>query len=218
MNPIEPKKTRGACLISFRLNMSNTMDRKELLNETLSFILDNIDESRKVKMSVESIKDELIDLTLQKVITEREFYKISSVLLSQSRSPMWEKYFIKKHGCERVNKNEDRGDFKKNGMYYEYKSSGYNLANSVHLLQIRPWQDCDYIIQSISDDGATTFVLTHAEMMLEMERLKASPAHGNKEVVSDNKKIEYMMTVERGSADWDRWINNYRKEGDIFQS
>ena len=139
--------------------MSNTMDRKELLNETLSFILDNIDESRKVKMSVESIKDELIDLTLQKVITEREFYKISSVLLSQSRSPLWENYFIKKHDCERVNKNEDRGDFKKNGMYYEYKSSGYNLANSVHLLQIRPWQDCDYIIQSISDDGATTFVL-----------------------------------------------------------
>ena len=198
--------------------MSNTMDRKELLNETLSFILDNIDESRKVKMSVESIKDELIDLTLQKVITEQDFYKISSVLSTQSRSPLWENYFIKKHDCERVNKNEDRGDFKKNGMYYEYKSSGYNLANSVHLLQIRPWQDCDYIIQSISDDGATTFVLTHAEMMLEMERLKASPAHGTKEVVSNNKKIEYMMIVERGSADWDRWINNYRKEGDIFQS
>ena len=218
MNPIEPKKTRGACLIFFRLNMSNTMNWKEL-NETISYILDNIDESRRVMNSVVSIRKKLIDLTIEEqVISEQDFYKISSVLSTQSRSPLWEKYFIKKHGCERVNKNEDRGDFKKNGMYYEYKSSGYNLANSVHLLQIRPWQDCDYIIQSISDDGATTFVLTHAEMMLEMERLKASPAHGNKEVVSDNKKIEYMMTVERGSADWDRWINNYRKEGDIFQS
>ena len=194
------------------------MDRKELLNETLSFILDNIDESRKVKMSVESIKDELIDLTLQKVITEREFYKISSVLLSQSRSPMWEKYFIKNHGCERVNKNEDRGDFKKNGMYYEYKSSGYNQNNSVNMIQIRLWQDCDYIIQSISDDGAITFVLTRAEMELEIKKLKAASAHGTKKALEFNKNKELRMSLKRNSADWNRWINSYHKEGDIFQS
>ncbi len=49
---------------------------QKALNETVSFILDNIDESRKVKMSVESIKDELIDLTVQKVITEMELKKL----------------------------------------------------------------------------------------------------------------------------------------------
>ena len=32
-------------------------------------------------MSVESIKDELIDLTLREEISEQDFYKISSVLL-----------------------------------------------------------------------------------------------------------------------------------------
>ena len=197
--------------------MSNTMSWMEI-KKTISFILDNIDNSRIVLNSVANIRGELINLTFEQEISEQDFYKISSVLSTQSRSPLWENYFIKKHDCEKVKRREDRGDFKKNGRYYEYKSSGYNLANSVHLLQIRPWQDCDYIIQSISDDGATTFVLTHAEMMLEMERLKASPAHGTKEVVADNKKIEYMMTVERGSADWDRWISNYRKEGDIFRS
>ena len=192
------------------------MNQKEL-NETISFVLENIDNSRIVLDSVASIRHQLIDLTLEKQeISEQDFYKISSVLSTQSRSPLWENYFIKKHDCERVSKNEDRGDLKKNGRYYEYKSSGYNLDNSVNILQIRPWQDCDYIIQSVSDDGATTFVLTHAEMILEMKRLKASPAHGTKEVVADNKKIEYMMTVERGSADWDRWVNNYCKEGDIF--
>ena len=216
MNQIELKKVRGVCLISFRLNMSNAMNQKEL-NETVSFILDNIDSSRIVMNSVASIRYQLIDLTLEKrEISEQDFYKISSVLSTQSRSPLWENYFIKKHDCERVNKSEDRGDFKKNGRYYENKSSGYNLRNSVHLLQIRPWQDCDYIIQSISDDGATTFVLTHAEMMLEMEQLKASPAHGTKEVVADKKKIEYMMSIERGSEHWNRWIEKYRKEDDIF--
>ena len=180
MNHIEPKKARGACLISFRLNMEAAMNRKEL-NETISFILENIDNSRIVLNSVASIRDQLIDLTLEKQeISEQDFYKISSVLSTQSRSPLWENYFIKKHDCERGNKNEDRGALKKNGRYYEYKSSGYNLRNSVHMLQIRPWQDCDYIIQSVSDDGATTFVLTHAEMMLEMKKLKASPAHGTR--------------------------------------
>ncbi len=193
------------------------MNQKEL-NETISFILDNIDSSRIVMNSVASIRHQLIDLTIEEqVISEEDFYKISSVLSTQSRSPLWENYFMKKHDCERVNKSEDRGDFKKNGRYYEYKSSGYNLDNSVNMLQIRPWQDCDYIIQSISDDGATTFVLTHAEMMLEMDKLKASPAHGTRKALVNNENIEYMMAVKRDSTDWDRWINNYRKEDDIFQ-
>ncbi len=187
------------------------------LNKTISYILDNIDESRKVKNCAFSIRKKLIDLTLEEqVISEQEFYRISSVLSPQSRSPLWEKYFIKKHDCEKVNKNDDRGDFKKNGTYYEYKSSGYNQTNSVNMVQIRPWQNCDYIIQSISDDGATTFVLTHADMMLEMENLKATPAHGTKKALEDNENIEYRMTLKRDSTDWDRWINKYHKEGDIF--
>ena len=35
------------------------------LKKTIRYILDNIDHSRKVKDSAESIKDELIDLTLR---------------------------------------------------------------------------------------------------------------------------------------------------------
>lgn len=193
------------------------MNQKKL-NETLTFILDNIDESRKVKMRVENIKDKLIDLTLGKVITEQEFYRISSVLLSQSRSPLWENYFMKKHGCERVNKNEDRGDLKKNGRYYEYKSSGYNQNNSINMIQIRLWQECDYIVQWISDDEAITFVLTHAEMELEIKKLKAASAHGTRKALEFNKNKELRMTLKKDTADWNRWISNYRKESDIFQS
>ncbi len=188
------------------------------LKQTIDYILNNVDESRKVKNCAFAIRKELIDLTLGQVISEQEFYKISSVLLSQSRSPLWQNYFIKKYDCERVSKDEDRGDFKKNDRYYEFKSSGYNQDNAAHIVQIRPWQECDYIIQSISDDGATTFILTKAEMVLEMEKLKASVAHVARRSSTDNKKIEYRMTLKRNSADWDRWISNYRKEDDIFQS
>ena len=102
-------------------------------------------------------------------------------------------------------------------MSINAERSGYNQNNAVNIVQVRPWQDCDYIIQSISDDRATTFVLTHAEMMLEMERLKASRAHGTQALVN-NENIEYRMSLKRDSVDWDRWINNYHKEGDIFQS
>ena len=94
MNQIELKKARGTCLIFFRLNMSNAMNRKEL-TETINFILDNIDSSRIVMNSVASIRDKLIDLTIEEqVISEQDFYKISSVLSTQSRSPLWENYFI----------------------------------------------------------------------------------------------------------------------------
>ena len=190
------------------------MDQIEL-QKAVRYILDHIDDSRRVLKRAVSIKDKLIDLTFEQIISEKDFFKISSVLSPQSRSPMWERYFIKKHDCEKVSKNEDRGDFKKNSKYYEYKSSGYNQDNSVHIVQIRPWQNCDYVIQSISDDGATTFVLTQAEMMLEMEKLKAARAHGTQSLVN-NENIEYRITLNIGSADWDRWINNYYKENDIF--
>ena len=185
------------------------------LRKTIRYILNHIDDSRKVLKRAVSIKDKLIDLTFERIISEKDFYKISSVLSPQSRSPMWERYFIKKHDCEKVSKNEDRGDFKKNSKYYEYKSSGYNQDNSVHIVQIRPWQNCDYVIQSISDDGAITFILTHAEMMSEMEKLKAARAHGTQALIN-NENIEYRMTVNIGSADWDRWINNYYRENDIL--
>ena len=185
------------------------------LKKTIGYILDNIDQSRIVLNSVVRIRNELIDLTLEQVITEQEFYKISSMLTPQSRSPIWEKYFVRKHNCKKVNKKEERGDFKKHGRYYEYKCSGYNQDNSVHIVQIRPWQECDYIIQSISDHGATTFVLTHTDMMLEMKNLKASRAHGTQALVN-NENIEYRMTLNIDSADWKRWINNYLKSDDIF--
>lgn len=192
------------------------MNQKDL-KKTIRYILDNVDESRNVKNSAFTIRKKLIDLTLSQVISEQEFYIISSVLSPQSRSPLWENYFIKKYDCEKVSKNENRGDLKKNNRYYEYKSSGYSQANSIRIVQIRPWQECDYIIQSINDDGAITFVLTRDQMKIEIQKLKAGSAHGTPEALVDTKNKELAMTLKKDSADWQRWINNYRKEDEIFQ-
>ena len=144
-------------------------------------------------------------------ITEQEFYKITSVLTPQSRSPIWENYFRKKHGCRPVKKNDNRGDFEKDGKYYEYKASGYNADNSVHIVQIRLWQNCDYVIQAISDDVVMTFILSHSEMEKETELLNASSAHGTEEVSSVSQHVELRMTLKPDTEDFNRWIKLYEK-------
>ena len=55
----------------------------------------------------------------------------------------------------------------------------------------------------------------NTEMKLEMQKLKASRAHGTQTLVN-NENIEYRMTLKKDSEDWDRWINHYHKEGDVF--
>ena len=49
--------------------MSNTMNRVEV-KKTIRVILDSIDKSRRLKETVESVKDELIDLTLEREISD----------------------------------------------------------------------------------------------------------------------------------------------------
>ncbi len=178
---------------------------------TLDYILDNIDIVYNVKILVESIKNELIDLVFDHSISESEFYKISSILTPQCRSPLWENYFIRKYGCEKISKDLNNGDFKKDGKYYEYKCSGYNQTNTLNIIQIRPWQNCDYIIQFIYNDEPITFILTHDEMILEMDIMKASCAHGTPDAIKNNDNVEYKITLKKDSIDWYRWIDKYNK-------
>ena len=187
------------------------MSRNELKRVT-DYILDNLNRTREIVSHAYQVKDHLIEMVMSGDITEQEFYKISSLLLSQSRSPLWQNYFRTKHGYEKVPAKEDRGDFKKNGKYYEYKSSGFNQNNAIHIIQIRPWQKCDYIVQSISDKGAVTFILEHEQMMEEIEILKAQRAHGTARAVAFNVNIELRMSIQIGSTDWDRWVERYRHE------
>jgi len=186
------------------------MSQRQVDYKTLHFILDNIDNSRKVSTAVYRIKSSLIDLVLDKAINEQQFYKITSMLTPQSRSPMWEKYFIIKNGCKKVKSNENKGDFEKNGFFYEYKASGYSQDGSVNIVQIRLWQKCNYVIQSISDDSILTFILSHEEMVIGTNLLKATVAHGTKQISKVNKHNELRMTFFPDSKDWNRWVNNYK--------
>lgn len=172
-------------------------------------ILTRINEAREVADLAAQIQPRLIRLTLENELSERDFYRISSVLSPQSRSPLWEKYFIQKHQCNRVKVSDDAGDFEKNGVFYEYKASGYNRDNAMHIVQIRLWQKCNYVVQSISDDAVYTFILKHKEMKRETKLCKAAVAHGTKTSNADNKNIELRITVAKKSPDWARWLKQY---------
>ena len=179
------------------------------IDESIRFILENLDTVREVEQHAKGIRHRLVDLTIAGKICERDFYRISSVLTPQSRSSIWQNYFIKVHGARKVARNENRGDFEKRGTFYEFKASGFNVDCVVHIVQIRLWQNCDYVIQSISDNGAVTFILKHGEMKAETEAVGATAAHGTRLVTRESQHVELRMTFGRNSAVWERWKSRY---------
>lgn len=191
--------------------MSNAMKQNDI-QKTIRYILKNIDDSKRVIEAAYKVRGNLTDLALNGHIAEQEFYKISSLLTPQSRSLIWQNYFMAKHNCKSINRNENKGDFEKNGMFYEYKASGYNRNNAVNIIQIRLWQNCDYVIQAISDESVVTFVLTHHQMEEETKKLMTSSAHGTPAVTSVNPRNELRVTLRRDSEDWDRWMKRYHRD------
>ena len=179
-------------------------------------VLGNFSRVKNAIAKVVQVKGRLVNLCLDGHITEAEFYKVSSLLTPQSRSPLWERYFIAKRGCAKVHLREDAGDLTMGGVHYEYKVS-CNDDNMVHIVQVRLWQNCDYIVQSIQPDKhAITFTLSHAEMEKEMKLLRASVAHGTRTANINNANVELRATVVIGSADWKRWTDNYLRGKDAW--
>ena len=184
------------------------MAEREIL-DAVKRILANVGRSREALRAAYRVKPKLIKLALNGDITEAEFYRVSSLLTPQARSPLWEKYFIGRHNCRKVAAKDDSGDFEKDGVRYEFKASGYNQDNAVHIVQIRLWQGCDYVVQSVSDAEVVSLVLRHAEMGREVGLCGASSAHGTRTAVADNKNVELRMTLKKDSDHWARWRETY---------
>ena len=175
----------------------------------VKFILENFDRVERVIRKVYAVKPRLIDMVLEGDLSERNFYKITSLLTPQSRSPLYEEYYVRKHGCIKVPVADGRGDFKtKDGEYVEYKVSAHNQDNALHIVQIRPHQKVSYIIQRVTARKVYTFFLTKQQMKAEINRIGTS-AHGTKREVRYNKNKEHRITIQHDSEDWHRWVKNY---------
>lgn len=110
--------------------------------------------------------------------------------------------------------DQDRGDRKSiNGKYLEWKGSFFTSSNTaLNLVQIRPWQNIDYIyyafdMRSLNDIKMQLFYLTKNQM--DSELVKASSAHGTKESNKDNKNKELALRIEADSNDYNRWVQEY---------
>ena len=191
-----------------RRNTRGGMAERKTLR-TIGRILANAERVRDISRAAYEIRAELIPLALESAITEAQFYRISSLLSPQARSPLWEKYFIQRHNCRKMSAKNDSGDFEKDGVRYEFKASGYNQDAAVHIVQIRLWQGCDYVVQSVSDNGAESFVLRHSEMRREVALCGAVSAHGTRKAVAQNKNVEMRMTLKKDGEHWARWRKKY---------
>ncbi len=165
---------------------------------------------------VNIVKPHIMGLVNNGMISEKDFYTISSFLTPQSRSPLWQNYFIAKVGAAKVKAKDNRGDFEWNSKFYEYKISGFNADSNLHMVQVRIWQNCDYVVQYVSPDcnPPITFLLEHKQMAEELNMLKATSAHGTKKANINNANIELRCSLKYKSQDWDRWQDCYKK--DIF--
>ena len=192
------------------------MTQESIVYSKITFILRNLNNYEKIKKYAYEVRKYLVDWTIEKKINESNMYRITSVLTPQSRSPTWQNYFINKYKCNKISAKKNMGDFERNGKYYEYKASGFNENGNLNIVQIRLWQKCDYIIQSISYDEVRTFLLSHKEMEKEVKLCNASSAHGTRKANKDNTNIELRFTLRKNTEEWKRWHDSYLIDPDKF--
>ncbi|MCY4672322.1 MAG: hypothetical protein OXD43_00905 [Bacteroidetes bacterium] len=179
------------------------------LGDAIQFILANLNDTRKVVRHTYRIRKRLVGLAMAEKISERDFYRITKCAYSAIPKLAMAELLHRGNGGRRVKAADNQGDFKKNGTFYEYKGAGFNEDNVVNIVQIRLWRNCDYTIQSISDNGAVTFMLDHEEMRHKTVIVPATAAHGTRLVTGGSQHVELRMTFGRDSEVWDRWVDQY---------
>jgi len=153
-----------------------------------------------------------------------DFMKAMACLNPQSSGGRIENRLSNLLGLTRTN-NPDRGDRRsKNLEYIEFKGSIITSSNkNLNLVQIRPWQDVNYIfyIYDIRDMSAPILrllSLNKEQMSSEVIKCGVTSAHGTKTANSDNHNIELALRLEADSIDYIRWITNYNVTLEALQN
>jgi hypothetical protein len=142
-----------------------------------------------------------------------DFAKAMLCLNPQSYGGRVDKRLSENLGLESTD-DKDRGDRKSiNGTYVEWKGSFFTSSNTtLNLVQIRPWQDTDYIyyafdMRDLSNIKMQLFYLNKIQMQSELAG--ATSAHGTKNSNIDNSNNELAVRIEADSDIYNRWIAEY---------
>lgn len=152
---------------------------------TLKEIKETIHEEKRKIERVEKILEEQRELSNSTDLMDIEpnlFFYCLSLLSTQQKAPLCEKYVVKQLKGERVKSSLDRGDFKIDEKYYELKCSFNNKDKNLNIRQIRLYQDVDYYLCGYIDtfclNKSYFYILTKIEMEKEV-RMLGSFTHGD---------------------------------------
>ena len=160
------------------------------------------------------VRQHLVPMATKQIISEVEFYRLAVMLKPQAYSSLFQNYFIIKIKAEKVGAQKGKGDFKWKGNYYEYKISAFNIDECLHIVQVRLWQECGYVVQYMDKKNIPpiTFILNHQQMMEELNICNASSAHGTVEANKTNINREFRFTVKQDTKNWERWVKCYQQK------
>jgi hypothetical protein len=136
--------------------------------------------------------------------------------------PRIEQKLSKELNLKRTN-DPDRGDVKSvDGNHFEIKASVFDLVkNKIDIVQIRIWQDCDYIIilidnSNFDDIKYQLYFLSKSDMEEELVLCKATSAHGTKKSNLNNSNKELRFSIKINGKHHKRWIEKYNVSLDFF--
>lgn len=148
-----------------------------------------------------------------------DFLLHCALLNPQSYGAIIEKKFRIVNGLPKIPAKENKGDVfnPRDGKNYEVKSSYLSSDGGYSLVQIRPWQNVDYyiLLVDIKDEKVIKkfFVLTHDEMIKEVELLGGA-AHGTKEIITEDVHVEKRITLVQ--KDIERWEKIYYNKDEFI--
>tara|TARA_Y100000592_G_scaffold21159_1_gene32550 strand:- start:1491 stop:2045 length:555 start_codon:yes stop_codon:yes gene_type:complete len=119
---------------------------------------------------------------------------------SQSYGPKIEKRWREINKYKKIKSTENRGDYKDGSEYTEFKVS-YFSEGKWSLLQLRPYQSVDRYDILLAELGNTNMKYTIYK--IPKDKMKylidkyGEVAHGTKRSNSDNKNLEYRITIKK---------------------
>ena len=118
------------------------------------------------------------------------------LLTSQSYGPLMEKLHIRHYNkfLSKVPATKDLGDYKNtSGRHWEYKFSITNEKGNINFVQLRPWQQVDYVFEVLQLDDTLELYLVPKKEMQSLLDQHGHGAHGTKEANLGNKNVEYAL-------------------------
>lgn len=147
-----------------------------------------------------------------------KYFRIMRLLTPQSSGNRIQNYIFKLLGWEKVKAQLNKGDVKNSlDQYFEVKTTIITPSNRcANIIQIRLWQDISgyyiFVIDATKKYDLTCFFLSKAEMTEEVE-LYGTSAHGTKDAIKSNKKVEWALRVkwDVNNETYQRWIKKYKQ-------